>query len=95
MLEVSQLALEELLAGKVSDTTEEYLKKLHQRVASYSPYETFLKKLRDLARSVLGDITKEEDDDWIWNREGASIDTVSPEMPVTPGGREDRFTLAR
>jgi|GEM_PF-3311105 len=93
-LEVSQLALEELLAGKVSDTTEEYLKKLHQRVASYSPYETFLKQLRDLARSVLGDITKEEDD-WIWNREGASTDTVSPEMPVTPGGREDTFTPQR
>lgn len=84
-LEVSQLALEELLTGKISDSTQEYLKKLHQKAAPYSPYETFLERLRELARSVLGDIA-EESALWPWEEGYASVDTVS--AAIDPADRK-------
>ena len=53
-LEISRLALDELLAGDVSAETEAYLKKLHEKVAAGISYDNFIKRILDLAKAKFG-----------------------------------------
>jgi hypothetical protein len=53
-LEISRLALDELLAGDVSPETEAYLKKLHEKVAAGITYDNFIKRILELAKAKFG-----------------------------------------
>ena len=55
-LEVSRLALQELLAGNVSTRTTEYLQELHKKALPSRSYDEFLEYLMDLAKSVIGPV---------------------------------------
>jgi hypothetical protein len=65
-LVVSRLALQEILSGKVSDSTVEYLKALHQKADPYNSYESFLDRLRVLAKTTYGDIAGNYVPQWPW-----------------------------
>ena len=65
-LVVSRLALQEILSGKVSDSTVTYLQALHQKADPYNSYESFLDRLRMLAKTTYGDMGGDYVPQWPW-----------------------------
>lgn len=92
---VSGVALGEIMSGELSEETIDYLKKLHEKADPYASFESFLARLRELAMarfSVAGaDLAVES----TTAGEVQTPEVSSATAPLTPGGREDRFTTQR